>query len=213
MSLQSLNLKKIGVEVRLRADNQFGVFSTTRLPTGFVIHSVRPTFLFRSASRYTIQVGESEHLGTPFLGFAQFLNHSCASNLAVRVMEPADPAALARAIERSNSDPSESGVLHFGDSSASGGSAAGAPLLHITTAQEVPADTELTFNYLTTEWEMNERFTCSCGAPTCFGRIEGFAYLSPDKQRELLPLLAPHLRAHMPEEPMTTGHEEPAGHI
>ena len=56
MSLQSLNLKKIGVEVRLRADNQFGVFSTTRLPTGFVIHSVRPTFLFRSASRYTIQV-------------------------------------------------------------------------------------------------------------------------------------------------------------
>ena len=56
MSLQSLNLKKIGVEVRLRADNQFGVFATNHLPAGFVIHCVRPTFLFKTASRYTIQV-------------------------------------------------------------------------------------------------------------------------------------------------------------
>lgn len=145
-------------------------------------------------------------MGPPFLGFAQFLNHSCASNLAVHVNELVDPAALARAIERSNTESSESGLLRFNDETASGG-ATGAPLLQIATTHAVPADTELTFNYLTTEWEMNECFTCGCGAPNCYGRIEGFAYLSPDKQRELLPLLAPHLLAHLSEEPATTEDE------
>lgn len=146
-----------------------------------------------------MQVGTSEHLGPPFLGFAQFLNHSCGSNLVVRIVEPADPAALARAIERSNADPSESGVLQFGDKGT------GAPLLQIQTTHAVPADTELTFNYLTTEYEMRESFTCSCGAPNCMGRIEGFAYLPVNKQRELLPLLAPHLRVLVPDESATTG--------
>lgn len=66
-SLQALNMQKIGVEVRLRADNQFGVFSTTKLPAGHVIHSVRPAILFRTPSRYTVQVSRITNILVKFI--------------------------------------------------------------------------------------------------------------------------------------------------
>lgn len=54
---------------------------------------------------------------------------------------------------------------------------------------------EVTFDYLTTEWEMAEPFECGCGAARCRGRIGGFSRLGSEQQRELLPLVAPHIRA------------------
>ncbi|MGH9225946.1 MAG: SET domain-containing protein-lysine N-methyltransferase [Acidimicrobiales bacterium] len=56
---------------------------------------------------------------------------------------------------------------------------------------------EVTFNYLSSEWEMVEPFTC-----VCEGRerlIRGYRFLSPEEQQELRPLvprwlLATHAR-------------------
>lgn len=54
---------------------------------------------------------------------------------------------------------------------------------------------EVTFDYLTTEYDLAEPFSCSCGAPSCRGVIRGFRHLTPAQQRALWPELAPHLRA------------------
>ncbi len=44
---------------------------------------------------------------------------------------------------------------------------------------------ELTCNYLTTDYEIHERFICRCGAPECYGEIKGFKYLSRPEQLKL----------------------------
>lgn len=44
----------------------------------------------------------------------------------------------------------------------------------------IPHGTELTFNYLTTETEMREKFQCQCGSERCFGFIQGNRYLSQE---------------------------------
>ena len=51
--------------------------------------------------------------------------------------------------------------------------------------RDIQPGEELTCNYLTTDWEIHEKFVCSCGAPNCYGEIRGFKYLSPKQQREL----------------------------
>ncbi len=56
-----------------------------------------------------------------------------------------------------------------------------------------PGD-QLTFNYLTTEWEMAEVFDCACGYAGCFGRIAGYGHLgAADRERLAREVLA-HLR-------------------
>lgn len=44
---------------------------------------------------------------------------------------------------------------------------------------------EITFNYLTTESEMAEPFTCRCGSANCFGFIRGRNFLSTDQAQRL----------------------------
>lgn len=66
--------------------------------------------------------------------------------------------------------------------------------------REIAEGEELTFNYLTTEWEMASPFDCTCGHPSCFGRIRGFRSLSTDEQTCLLPVAAAHIRLHRERE-------------
>ena len=61
-------------------------------------------------------------------------------------------------------------------------------------ARDIAPGEAVTFNYLTSEWDMVAPFDCQCGATGCFGRIRGFRYLSPDEQARLEPLLTPFLR-------------------
>lgn len=56
-----------------------------------------------------------------------------------------------------------------------------------------PGD-EVTFNYLTSEWDMAEAFACRCGADRCFGNIRGFRHLNGEQQAALAPLVTPFLR-------------------
>lgn len=44
---------------------------------------------------------------------------------------------------------------------------------------------EITFNYLTTEYELATPFRCDCGAAKCFGFIRGNKFLSEDQIAEL----------------------------
>lgn len=40
----------------------------------------------------------------------------------------------------------------------------------------------LTFNYFSTEYDMNTPFKCSCGEVKCFNQIRGFKYLNSDEK-------------------------------
>ena len=44
--------------------------------------------------------------------------------------------------------------------------------------RDIAAGEEITFNYLTTEWEMAVPFNCICGSPNCFGFIQGSKFLT-----------------------------------
>ena len=52
---------------------------------------------------------------------------------------------------------------------------------------------EITFDYLTNEFDMATPFTCCCGSPECVGEIRGFRHLSPSQRRRLAPRAAPHV--------------------
>lgn len=68
--------------------------------------------------------------------------------------------------------------------------------------RDIPADTEITYNYLTSEWDMRAfgtDFTCRCGARGCVGRVRGFRYLGRPQREKLRPLLSPFLLSQMAE--------------
>lgn len=67
--------------------------------------------------------------------------------------------------------------------------------LCVRALRPIQADEELTFNYLTTEWELHSPFQCGCGSKKCFGKIGGFGRLDRQGRDRLRPLAAPHVIA------------------
>ncbi|CAC9546988.1 conserved hypothetical protein [Leishmania infantum JPCM5] len=55
----------------------------------------------------------------------------------------------------------------------------------------IEADEKLTYNYLTTEWEISKVFHCSCNVYCCYGLIKGFRFLDREQQEHLLPHCSP----------------------
>jgi hypothetical protein len=60
--------------------------------------------------------------------------------------------------------------------------------------RDIPKGEEITFNYLTTEYEMHSSFQCKCGSPLCYRSIRGFKHLDRVQQLALEPYLTPYLR-------------------
>jgi len=55
--------------------------------------------------------------------------------------------------------------------------------------RDLQAGEEITCNYLTTDYELHEKFLCTCGSPSCYGEIKGFKYLTRRQQLGLEPFL------------------------
>jgi SET domain len=64
----------------------------------------------------------------------------------------------------------------------------------LVTTRTIQCNEELTFNYLTTEWDMVAPFACQCGALHCYGCVAGFKYLPLVQQVLLAPQCSPILR-------------------
>ncbi len=60
--------------------------------------------------------------------------------------------------------------------------------------RKIAAGEEITCSYFTTDYDLQEKFVCTCGSRTCKGEIKGFKYLTKEEQRELEPWLLPFLR-------------------
>ena len=60
-------------------------------------------------------------------------------------------------------------------------------------ARPVECGEVLTYNRLTTEWELAAPFRCACGAGDCSGRIAGFKHLPHSRQEELALFSSPYL--------------------
>ena len=67
--------------------------------------------------------------------------------------------------------------------------------------RDIKKGEQLSFNYLTTEYDMANPFVCGCGENNCYGFIRGYKHLTPLQQHELFPMLSQYLRSiHSPIE-------------
>jgi hypothetical protein len=70
----------------------------------------------------------------------------------------------------------------------------------LTSLKPISPGEELTFNYLSTEWELASPFDCDCAAPHCPVTIRGYRHLN-DRQRDAIrSLVSPFLRGKVSEE-------------
>jgi SET domain-containing protein len=60
---------------------------------------------------------------------------------------------------------------------------------------------EISFNYLTSEWDMAAPFHCGCGTPLCVGEIRGFLHLTPEQRDAISPWISPYLQRRSAELP------------
>lgn len=65
--------------------------------------------------------------------------------------------------------------------------------LQFVARKPLAAGEELSFNYLTSEWDMAAPFTCGCGSPGCVREIRGFLHLTADQRESIVPWLSPFL--------------------
>jgi len=61
----------------------------------------------------------------------------------------------------------------------------------------------LTFDYSTSEWDMDEKFDCLCGAPSCRGHIGGAKYLSDDEVEARIGMFTPSVLRQLLEKKVT----------
>ena len=66
--------------------------------------------------------------------------------------------------------------------------------VYLRALREITRGEEITCNYLTTDWELHEKFVCHCGAPDCYGELRGLKHLAHDEQRRLFPFLPDFMR-------------------
>jgi len=72
--------------------------------------------------------------------------------------------------------------------------------LELVARRPLVAGEELSFNYLTSEWDMAAPFVCGCGAAACMGTVAGLRHLAPAAQDALAPLVSPYLRQRLAAE-------------
>lgn len=54
---------------------------------------------------------------------------------------------------------------------------------------------EITFDYLTTEFDMATPFACGCKNSACVGEVRGFRHLTAEQKKRVLPRASAHVQA------------------
>ena len=66
--------------------------------------------------------------------------------------------------------------------------------------KEIKTSEHITFNYLTTEFDMAVPFECNCRSENCIKWIKGFKYLNEEQKVKLLPFAAKHIHLLLEKE-------------
>lgn len=117
----------------------------------------------------------------------RFLDHPTRTSLQIeenKHQESTNPDALENFL---NHSCNPNGYINFED-------------LTYRAMRDIEDGEEITFDYLTTEYELSNPFKCECGSENCRGQIKGFKYLPLDEKRKLEPYLSPYLKKKLEEE-------------
>ena len=203
--LQSLNIHRENVQLE-HGDMGVSTLANRALDEGAVVFSVRGP-LVSEANVYTVQVDHGRHM--IFSGGAEFLAHSCQPNvkLVIEKLEGADCPTKNVPFEKTACIPNLLGSVAtpaWWDASAAPSTEPfvfqTAYAIRVVSLRPIAKGEVLSFNYLTTEFDMDEPFDCLCGGahapvaeetatlPACFGTIQGFRYLPAVYKRLLEPL-------------------------
>ncbi|KAH9120439.1 hypothetical protein LEN26_011100 [Aphanomyces euteiches] len=61
------------------------------------------------------------------------------------------------------------------------------PVVTLVAIKSIAKGQDITFDYNTTEWDMDEKFQCRCGDASCRGHVHGAKHLNDAQVLELLP--------------------------
>eukprot|EP01027_Heterolobosea_sp_BB2_P021600 GEZU01031135.1.p2 GENE.GEZU01031135.1~~GEZU01031135.1.p2 ORF type:complete len:168 (+),score=43.96 GEZU01031135.1:69-572(+) len=64
----------------------------------------------------------------------------------------------------------------------------------VVALKDIEPGEELTFNYLSTEYDMASPFDCLCKSPKCFGTIRGFKHIADPEDRKRISCVAPWMQ-------------------
>lgn len=107
------------------------------------------------ATAEAVQITDDQFIDTNHLVAEDFINHSCAPNARLDIVNR-----------------------------------------WFIAIKDISVDEEISYNYLTTEWDMakwGSDFECACGSDNCLGHIKGFKYLPLAEKIRLAPLLSPFI--------------------
>ena len=155
-----------------KADKQMGLFATDDIPKNAILYVLRPMNCLKAATTYTIQYDDNLHIPDESLKVAKYTNHGCDPNVNFFFVE---------------TDEKEIQVTASGKRY----------LVYCVAKKDIVKDEEIRFDYLTTEYDMKEKFNCSCGSPLCKKEIQGFKYLSNELKLNHRDLIAPHLKKYL----------------
>ncbi|KAF0758153.1 hypothetical protein AaE_004025 [Aphanomyces astaci] len=84
------------------------------------------------------------------------------------------------------------------------------PVVQVTTVARLlwgwyAAGTDITFDYNTTEWDMDEKFDCQCGDAACRGHVHGAKHLHDADVLKLLPHLSASNLRHLLKRKLVQG--------
>uniref|UniRef100_A0A7S4U5V9 SET domain-containing protein n=1 Tax=Paramoeba aestuarina TaxID=180227 RepID=A0A7S4U5V9_9EUKA len=199
----NVNNQKVLLE---RGDMGVSTLANCAIAEGETIFCVRGP-LVSEANVYTVQVDQGRHMS--FSGGPEFLSHSCQPNLKLVIEKHDEKAGETTDFPLTDEDatkclPNLLSSVNFPEwwSDESRGSSVAFQTLYsiqVVAIRDIQKGEILSFNYLTTEFDMDEPFTCLCGGeratdadstslPKCFGRIQGYRYLSDAYKRLLKPL-------------------------
>ncbi len=65
------------------------------------------------------------------------------------------------------------------------------PEVAFVATQPIKDGQYVTFDYATSEWDMDEKFDCRCGSKHCRGHIGGAKHLSESQIAQAMPLFTP----------------------
>ena len=154
------------IEVIKVKENFLSLRAKEDIPTGAFLSDLWGP-VYDSPTLYTVQIAEDKHIDPQ--GPPRFTNHSCTPN-AKFVFGVYDPSHLEKVPEGQ------------------------ALAWHMVAQKEIRKGEDITFDYTTTEYEMDAPFSCLCGADSCLGTVKGFRFLSREDRLKRKACVSPAIK-------------------